>query len=373
MTRFDALVVGGGIMGCTTALWLARGGMRTGMIERDAVARSASGVNAGTLTLHMTRAALIPYALKGWELWKTARDWLGHDVGVVTTPGLCLAFTDAEAALLEQRSAVRREQGAPIDIISPDQAREIEPGLSDRLKLAAHSPIDGHVPAYLTGLAYRQALAETGCTILEHQPVTAIDRLSDGFRVHAGTTVVGTKRLVLAGGVWLEPLLALLDVDLPVKTLINQLVVLERLPPVMQTVITIASGLLSLKQFANGTVLIGGGWQGIGDRKTGKTAIIPENLIGNVQLAAHAVPALRCGRILRSWLGFEAETADAMPMIGPVPGMSDVFVIGSVHSGYTSAPIMGRLLADQILDLEPAMPLFPMDRLLKGHVEGVVA
>jgi len=155
--------------------------------------------------------------------------------------------------------------------------------------------------------------------------------------------------------------------------LINQLVVLERLPPVMQTVITIASGLLSLKQFANGTVLIGGGWQGIGDRQTGETAIIPENLIGNVQLAAHAVPALRRGRILRSWLGFEAETADAMPMIGPVPGMDDVFVIGSVHSGYTSAPIMGRLLADQILGLKPTMPLFPMDRLLTGHAEGVVA
>jgi len=229
MTRFDALVVGGGIMGCTTALWLARGGMRTALIERDAVARSASGVNAGTLTLHMTRAALIPYALKGWQLWATAQDWLGHDVGVVTTPGLCLAFTEAEAALLEQRSAVRREQGAPIDIISPNQAREIEPGLGGTLKLAAHSPIDGHVPAYLTGLAYMQALGEAGCTVLEHQPVTAVDRLSNGFRIHAGKTIVDTKRLVLAGGVWLEPLLALLDVDLPVKTLINQLVVLDHL------------------------------------------------------------------------------------------------------------------------------------------------
>lgn len=373
MSRFDAVVVGGGIMGCTTALWLARGGMRTALIERDAVARSASGVNAGTLTLHMTRAALIPYALEGWQLWIRAREWLGHDVGVVTAPGLCLAFTEAEAALLEQRSAVRREQGAPIDVIAPDRAREIEPGLSDTLKLAAHSPIDGHVPAYLTGLAYKRALDETGCTVLEHQPVTAIDRLSDGFRVHIGSTVVDAKRLVLAGGVWLEPLLALLDIDLPVKVLINQLVILERLPPVMRSVITIASGLLSLKQFANGTVLIGGGWQGKGDRESGESAIIPENLIGNVQLAAHAVPALKRGRILRSWLGFEAETADAMPIIGPVSGLADLFVIGSVHSGYTSAPYMGRLLADHILGMKPAMPLFPMDRLLAGHAEGVVA
>lgn len=109
MSRFDAIVIGGGIMGCTTALGLARGGMRTALIERNAISRSASGVNAGTLTPHMTRAALIPYALEGWRLWTTVEEWLGHDVGVAATPGLCFAFTEQEAALLEQRSAVRRE------------------------------------------------------------------------------------------------------------------------------------------------------------------------------------------------------------------------------------------------------------------------
>ncbi len=373
MSRFDAIVIGGGVMGCITALWLARGGMRTALVERDAIARSASGVNAGTLTLHMTRATLIPYALEGWRLWAAATTWLGHDVGVVTTPGLCLAFTEAEAALLEERSAVRKEQGAPIEILSPDRAREIEPGLTEVLKLAAHSPIDGHVPAYLTGLACRSALTEAGCALFEHQPVTDIERLASGFRVHAGTMTFETRRLVLAGGVWLEPLLALLQVTLPIKTLINQLIVLERLPPVMRTVITIASGLLSLKQFANGTTLIGGGWQGRGDRMTGETAIIPENLIGNVQLATHAVPALRRGRIVRSWCGFEAETADAMPVVGEIPGIADAYAIGSVHSGYTSAPFFGRLLADHMLGKEPAMPLFPMDRLLIDDPKGVRA
>ena len=66
---FDAAVVGGGVMGCTTALFLARGGMRVALIERDALCRAASGVNAGTLTLHMTRAALVPYAMRAWHMW----------------------------------------------------------------------------------------------------------------------------------------------------------------------------------------------------------------------------------------------------------------------------------------------------------------
>ena len=347
--------------------------MRTALIERGSIARSASGVNAGTLTLHMTRAALIPYALEGWQLWATASSWLGHDVGTITTPGLCLAFTEDEADLLEQRSATRKKQGAPIEIISPDRAREVEPGLCNRLRLAAHSPVDGHVPAYLTGQAYRRALNEAGCALFEQHPISRIEIQANGFRLHSGTQTFETKRLVLAGGVWLEPMLAMLGVSLPIKTLINQLVVLEQMPEVMKTVITVANGLLSLKQFKNGTVLVGGGWQGKGDRMTGQTAIIPENLIGNIQLAAYAIPALRGSRIVRSWLGFEAETADAMPIVGAIPGIADAYVIGSVHSGYTSAPYIGRLLADQILGQEPAKPLFPMDRLLTDSPQGVHA
>ena len=111
--------------------------------------------------------------------------------------------------------------------------------------------------------------------------------------------------------------------------------------------------------------MIGGGWQGVGDPLRGGVEAKPENLIGNVQLARHAIPALGEGRILRIWLGLEAETADAMPMIGPLPGVEDAYVIGCVHSGYTSGPYMGRLLADRILGRDPEMPLFDPARLVE--------
>jgi glycine/D-amino acid oxidase-like deaminating enzyme len=153
---------------------------------------------------------------------------------------------------------------------------------------------------------------------------------------------------------------------IPVKCLVNQLVVTERMRPVMRTVISIANGLLSLKQFANGTILIGGGWQGIGDPERGGVEAIPENLIGNMRLARHTIPALAEARIVRIWLGLEAETADALPIVGAVPGVANAFIIGSVHSGYTSGPYMGRLLADLILGKEPERPLFDPTRLLRS-------
>jgi glycine/D-amino acid oxidase-like deaminating enzyme len=232
------------------------------------------------------------------------------------------------------------------------------------VRLAAFCPIDGFANAYLTGLAYRQALVAAGVQVLEHRPVVGLEPAGTGFRVHGLGFDIRASRVVLAGGVWLEPMLRWFGIDLPVKVLVNQLAITERLAPVLRTVLTVASGLLSLKQFANGTVLVGGGWQGRGDREQVTGTLMTENLLGNLRLAAFALPALRNGRLVRAWLGLEAETADAMPAIGPVPGTPGAYVIGSVHSGYTSGPYMGLLLADLILGRTPERPLFPIDRLL---------
>ena len=139
---YDALVIGGGVMGCSTALHLARGGMRVALVDRGALCREASGVNAGTLTLHMTRAALVPYAMRAWQMWMDSDKWLGMGVLATQAPGLTLAFTPGECELLTLRAQARREQGAPIEIISPERARQIEPGLHPGLLMAGYCVID---------------------------------------------------------------------------------------------------------------------------------------------------------------------------------------------------------------------------------------
>jgi glycine/D-amino acid oxidase-like deaminating enzyme len=361
---FDLAVIGGGIHGASVALFAARAGMRVLLLEQGALARQASGTNAGTLTMQMTRAALIPYALKAHEMWVTAPDWLGHDVGVVACDGLSLAFTEAEEQLLSDRAEARSAAGAPIRLVDAKEAAQIEPGVNPRIRMASHCPIDGYANAYLTGLAYRRALVEAGVTLREYTPVRGLDPSGHGYDIRTASGGLAARQIVLAGGVWLEPMLAWLGVRLPVKTLINQLAVTERAAPVMRTVLGIASGLLSLKQYPHGTVVIGGGWQGEGDRDSGIHRTTETSAIGNTRLAVHAVPALRASRIVRLWTGFEAETADALPAVGPVPGHPGAWVSGSVHSGYTSAPYIARCLTQAILGEEPEMPLFPIDRLL---------
>jgi glycine/D-amino acid oxidase-like deaminating enzyme len=367
--RCDVVVVGGGVMGCTTALFLARGGMRVALVERDALCRGASGVNAGTLTLHMTRAALIPYALPAIEMWMDTETWLGASVGAVSAPGLCLAFTESERELLRHRAHARRQYGAPIELLDRDAALAVEPALNPNFLEAAVCASDGFASAYLTGRAYYAALKAADVGIFERTPATRLDWSDGHYHVHgpddrSPALRIDAKRLVLAGGVWLEPLCAMLDIAIPVKTLVNQLIVTERVAPIMRSVLSIANGLLSMKQFGNGSVLIGGGWQGVGDRVRGPVEIIPQNLIGNLRLAQHVIPALAKAGVARVWLGLESETADGMPMIGPLPGHSDAWVIGCVHSGYTSGPYMGRLLAQTMLGEATELPLFDPARLI---------
>jgi sarcosine oxidase subunit beta len=359
---YDCAVIGAGVMGCSTALFLARGGMRVVLLDRGAACRQASGVNAGTLTLQMIRAALVPYAMEAWKMWMTTPEWLdGGDVQSRTRPGLSVAFTDAEATMLEERARVRSQAGAPIELVNAKRAGEVEPGLNPAIKLAGYCPIDGFATAHLTGRTFLGALRNAGVEVREYCPVTGIDA---GFSLRTETGSIAAKRVVLAGGVWLEPMAAWFGIHLPIKTLINQLVVTTPMPPVMQSVLGVASGLLSLKQFDHGSVLIGGGWQGNGDREHGPGFVIPDNLLGNLRLAAHTIPALRDAVILRSWLGLESETADVLPAIGPLPGVPGAWTIGCVPSGYTCGPFMGKILAQAILGESPALPLFPADRLL---------
>ena len=373
-SAYDAVVIGGGVMGCSTALHLARGGMRVALVDRGPLCREASGVNAGTLTLHMTRAALVPYAMRAWQMWMDAEQWLGMGVLATHVPGLTLAFTEAECELVDLRARARREYGAPIDVISAARAREIEPGVHPGLMKAGYCDIDGFASAYLTGRAFRHALTAAGVAVIENAPVEAIDSGDAGHRVRfagaVGRAPLQAARVVLAGGVWIEDMLAWLGVRIPIKVLVNQLIVTERIRPVMRTVLSVANGLLSLKQFANGTVLIGGGWQGEGDRERGGVEVRAQNLVGNMRLAAYAVPAQAEARIARIWLGLEAETADAMPIVGEVPGVPRAYVVGSAHSGYTSGPFMGRIMAQHILGQQPDLPLFDPARLLGMPMPG---
>ena len=354
-------------MGCMTALHLARGGMRVSLLERRGLCMEASGVNAGTLTMQTKQVALMPYAWRGYQLWRSAPEWLGMDVEIRPKGGLILAFTEEEARLLQFLMKRRKAAGSPIEIIDRKRAQEIEPGLSDHPILASYCELDGYGNPSLIGLAFRNALLKENVDVRERSAVASIEREKGGFTIRTGEGAVRTRRIVLTAGVWLRKMLQWFNLDFPILCRINMVSVTERMRPVMRTVIGITSGLLTLKQTETGTVLIGGGWQGIGDPERGGVEIIPENLVGNIRLAHYSIPALAEARVVRTWLGLDSHTPDFMPLVGPLPGVENAFMIGCVRSGYTTGPYVAQLLADSILGREPEMPLFDPARAIDGY------
>lgn len=359
MTKiYDIAVIGGGIMGCGSALQMATGGMRAIVLDQGDLGQGASGVNAGTLSLQIKRVKLIPYALRGHHAWEQ----MGDAVGFRKTGGYTVAFNDREAALLMERQTLKAQAGAPIEFVSTDALRKAEPNLSHKVQAASFCAEDGYANSSLTGQYYRAKLRAADIPYRERCSVTAITKSAHGFTLETKGGTINATRILLAAGAWLEPVAAMLGVKLPVQARINTVSVTERMPPVMSHVIGHATGLLTMKQKANGTVLVGGGWQGRGTPQEGRGEVTATSLLPNLALAQFAVPALGRARVLRSWTGFEANVPDFYPLAGALPGIADAFVLGCVRGGYTIGPYISKLMGDFILGREPEMPLFDPGR-----------
>ena len=356
--QYDIAVIGGGIMGCATALRIAEGGMRATVLDQGDLGQGASGVNAGTLSLQIKRVKLMPYALKGHQEWEA----MGDAVGFRKTGGYTLAFTERESELLHERQTLKAEAGAPIEFVSKNHIRNAEPNLTQKVISASYCPEDGYANSSLTGQYYRGRMRDQGIPYRERCPVTAIAQDGAGFALDTPQGEITASRILMATGAWLKPTAAMLGVDLPVNARINTVSVTERLEPLTSTVIGHATGLLTMKQKKNGTVLIGGGWQGRGTPQEGRGQVTAGSLQPNLALAQFALPALANARIMRSWTGFEANVPDFYPLAGALPGMDGAFVLGCVRGGYTIGPYISKLMGDFILDREPELPLFDPGR-----------
>jgi len=149
---YDIAIIGGGIMGCTTALRLAKHGMRPIVLDQGDLGQGASGVNAGTLSLQIKRVKLMPYALKGHQEWQA----MGDAVGFRKTGGYTVAFTEREVELLHERQALKADAGAPITFVSSKVLQAAEPHLSRKVLAASYCPEDGYA-----SLPHRSILPRT--------------------------------------------------------------------------------------------------------------------------------------------------------------------------------------------------------------------
>ena len=364
MAKYDIAILGGGVMGCTVALHLARAGLRAIVIEaRGGLCTQASGVNTGHVAVMDGRSYRVPYALRSMELWASAGAWLGADVGYRTRGGLKLAFTETEAEELAASTAEMRAEGAVLEMVGANRARELEPALSAAVQAASWSPRDSYANPLRIADAFAAALRQEGVDVQLNAPVQEIEA-GPSFRILTARGPFRARRLLIAAGVWIGELARMVGVGLPMLCRVSQVTVTERRPRFIRTMVGSASDTLSLKQVDNGTVLIGGGWQGIGSLAEGPREVVPEHLIGNLRLACMAIPALAQVRAVRTWLGLEARVSDNLPLNGALAGVVGAWVLGAVHTGFALSPAMGELMAQTILGRADPVPMFDPGRFI---------
>jgi glycine/D-amino acid oxidase-like deaminating enzyme len=150
----------------------------------------------------------------------------------------------------------------------------------------------------------------------------------------------------------------MLGIELPVGQRYVQSHVSEPAPPIIGHLVCHAERILTLKQVANGNVIIGGGWPAKINAAPLVPMVLRESIAGNLWTATSIVPTLGRLKMLRSWAGINIAS-DGRPILGEVPGVPGFFNAIPSDSGLTLGPIGARLVADQVAGKSPSVDMRP--------------
>ncbi|MGE0718944.1 MAG: NAD(P)/FAD-dependent oxidoreductase [Alphaproteobacteria bacterium] len=358
----DAVIVGGGLHGSSTALHLALRGVKALVIEKDYVARHASGVNAGGVRRLGRHLAEIPISVASMEIWHRIGDLVDDDCGFVAAGQVKVAESEAELDQLRARVAEVRALGFDHEeLIGRDELKAVLPAISDHCIGAIICRRDGAADPYRTTTAFRRKAEALGARYREGVRVTGLAREGRHWRVTTDTgESVSTPIVVNCAGAWADRIAAMVGEHAPVEPIALMLMIAARMPHFVDPTVGATRRPLSFKQFRNGTVLIGGGYQGIVDRDRNWTRLDFDKLRLSCQTVSDLFPIMRGATIVRAWAGIEGRMPDDIPVIGPSAKAEGVFhAFGFSAHGFQMGPGVGSVMAEIITAGKTNLPIAP--------------
>lgn len=353
------LVVGGGIIGCSLAYALAKAGCAVTLLERSTPGAEASSAAAGVLSplaeaMHAASSRLV---VASWRLYpavaRELRAATGIDVELTTRGTIHPLFTvdDIRDAAERAEWAVKRQ--LVVQAWDEAELRTREPALSTSVRAAMFVKSDYWVNNQRLVIAYAQAAAAagvamiTGCSasrvIVEDGRARGV--LADGDRFEADA-------VVLAAGAWTAELAASFGGRLPVEPRRGQMVALGHVPPVLTHCVCAHD--VYLVPRPSGELLIGATVERVGFQR----AVTAQAVAGLLTTAIELVPALAGLPITRTWFGFRPWAPDSRPILGPWPGIDNLWVATAHYrEGILLAPITAQLMVEWIVGGAPSIDL----------------
>ena len=348
----DAVIVGGGVIGCSILYNLAALGMkRLLLLEQGILAGGGSGLSQAILRLHYSNPVT---TLLSWHSLKLLQDFeeaVGGPSGYVRTGYLLLAAAEDRDAL-EANVAMQREMGVDTHVLSQAEAREVAPMLDlDDAAAIAYEPQSGYADPSSVAATYARRARDMGAEVRLSTAVTAIR--VDGGRVVGVETpagVVATPNVVVAAGPWSNSLLRTVGVDLPQKPMRHQVLTLERPLDVLPSHPTVADLIneFSFRPEGGNLTLLSYGEE--------DCELEGYNPGVEMRLASEALPRLarRCPAFAQAafrggWAGLFDVTPDWHPILDRVEGIEGLYAAtGFSGHGFKLSPMVGVAMAELI-------------------------
>jgi sarcosine oxidase subunit beta len=377
---WDVVVVGGGLIGSAAAYHLARGGLRTLLIEQGCLASGASGANFGNVQVQDSEFGLsLELSLQGHEACAGLAAELETELDYQRLGSLLLIENEHQWATMETRAAGLQAAGVPAELLDLDDVRRLEPSLSaDAVIGALYHANEGSLNPFKLVHAYARRGRHHGLEVWTHTEATQVS--IQGGRVTGVLTArghVAAGSVILATGAWARRLAATAGVDLPLRWVHGEAFITEQLPPLVHRSISSAAFFeateesdeqvvgFCLRQRPEGNVMIG------------EAAIVTEALGRRVSATAlpaiaheakRRFPALSEAAVIRGWAIPVAFLPDNRPLLGAVDEVEGLVVGTGLKSTIVLTPLAGALIASLILgrEVDPRLAEFSPSRTMSG-------
>ena len=360
--HYDVAIAGGGLVGASTALALARRGLRVGLFERRFCGAQASGVNYGGVRCQGRPAEQLPLAMRARRIWDRLPELTGIDGEFVVSGHLRLARSESDLAALEAYRRLAHEHGLELQMITGDAFRQRYPWLGSPALGGSLCASDGHANPRLVSPAFARAARAAGAHVREQTALTDIRHDGTRFQLRAGEQRFSADWLINSAGAWGNTIAGFFGESVPMKPIYPNMWVTEPLPCFITHNLGVYGGGIYARQVERGNCVIGGG-RGHGDGEYGQPST--ETTRAVMRDACALLPALRDALLIRTWSGVEGDTPDGNPIIGAsrtAPRLLHAF--GFSGGGFLLAPGVGDVLADLVIEGATATPLdaFRIDR-----------